>query len=181
MKIIDNFSQRFLTYSRVTLFLLFALASFDWYDTNDPTKSYIASIVNWIGCISFAAWIYAIGHKANDKLKQYNIQLSVFRFFNLCFIIMFGCILSMYFLSKGNVNYSDTSGVVTYHVTYSQPGWIALIFVSALIFTLIIAAKTLVSAEQKKEVDFGDYLKTLLMFAFSWIGLWWIQPRVQKL
>jgi hypothetical protein len=181
MKIIDNFSRKFLTYSRFTLFLLFALASFDWYDSNDPTKSHIASIVNWIGCISFAAWVYAIGHKANDKLKQYNIELIIFRFFNLSFVIMLGCILSMYFLSKGSVHYSDSGSTVAYHVTYSKPGWIALVFVSALIFTLTIAAKTLVSAEQKREVDFGDYVKTLLMFVFLWIGLWFIQPRVQKL
>jgi hypothetical protein len=38
-----------------------------------------------------------------------------------------------------------------------------------------------VSAEKNKEAKFGDYFTTLILFAISWLGVWWIQPRVQKL
>jgi hypothetical protein len=178
---IKNFTDKFLTYSRVTLFILFAMASFNLYDSNYPSLGYIVIVINLIGGISFLAWVYAIGHKANERLKKQNIQLRIFNFFNFGFVIIIGSVLTMFFLSQGSVTYGDDSGNLTYQLTYTRPGQIALVFAAGLIFTVWIAAKILVSAEENKEVEFGDYFKTLLLFAFSWLGLWWIQPRVQKL
>ncbi len=178
---IDNFAAKFLTYGRLTLFLLFACASFNWYNSADPTPANVTTVANLIGGISFLAWVYAIGHKANDKLITQNILLPEFKFFNFGFIAIIGSVLTMYFLSASDISYGDTTGNVTYHVTYTRPGEVSLLFVASLIFVVFVAAKTLVSAEKRKVAEFNDYFKTLLMFVFSWIGLWFIQPRVKSL
>lgn len=178
---IDSFASKFLTYGRLTLFVLISCASFNWYSSSDPTPANVTTIVNLIGGISFLAWLYAIGHKSNDKLTKHNISLPEFKFFNFGFIAIIASVLTMYFLSKGDVTYGNSTGIVTYHVTYTRPGEVSLFFVASLIFVVFIAAKTLVSAEKRKVADFNDYYKTLLMFAFSWIGLWFIQPRVKSL
>ena len=178
---IQSFTDKFLTYPRVILFILFAMASFNWYDSSDPTPNYITAVVNLIGGISYLSWIYAIGHRANDKLQEHNIELWIFKFFNLGFLIIVGSVLTMFLLSQGSVTHGESSGHLSYHITYSRPGWLALLFLAGLIFTVLVASKALVSAEQNEEAKFGDYFKTLLLFTFSWLGLWWIQPRVQKL
>jgi hypothetical protein len=180
-KAINRFTQKFLTLSRIALFILFGMASFNLYDSNYPSLSYITAAINWIGCISFLAWLYAVGYKSNDKLKQNNIQLKVFRFFDWGFVIMLGCVVAMFFFSKDIATYGDHSDSITYKVTYSRPGELAFVLVAALIFTVFVASKALVSAEKNKIVELDEYFKTLLMFTFPWIGLWFVQPRVKKL
>lgn len=178
---IKNFTDKFLTYSRLTLFILFAMMSFNWYSSSDPMPGYVTTVLNLIGAISFLAWVYAIGNRANERLQKRNITLGIFKYFNFGFIAMIGSALIMFILSEGDVSHDDNSGNVTYHLTYTKPLGAALVLLASLLFTVLVAAKTLVSAEQNKEAEFVDYFPTLLMFAFSWIGLWFIQPRVQKL
>jgi hypothetical protein len=157
------------------------MASFNWYSSSNPTPGYVTIFLNLIGGISFLAWVYAIGHRANYKLQKRNIQLSIFKFFNFGFIVIIGSVLTMLFLSQGSATHGNNSENLTYHITYTRPGEVAFVFLAGLIFTVFVAAKTFVSAEQNKEAEFGDYFTTLLLFAFSWLGLWWIQPRVQKI
>ncbi len=180
-KTINDFTGKFLTYSRVTLFILFALASFNWYSSTETTPGYVTTVLNLIGGICFISWIYAVGHRANERLQKRNINLSVFKYFNFAFIVIIGSVLLMLLFSKDVVDVGKTTGALTYHITYTQPVGLALVFAVALLFVAIVAAKTLVSAEQNKEVEFGDYFTTFLMMAFAWIGLWFIQPRIQKL
>jgi hypothetical protein len=180
-KIINDFTAKFLTYSRVLLFILFAMESFNWYDSSDPIPSYVTIVVNLIGCISFLSWVYAIGHKANLRLQNQSINLIIFKYFNFGFIMIIGSLLTMFILSQGDVSYGDNSGIINYHITYTKPGEVAFILVAAFIFTISVASKALVSAEKNKEAEFGDYFVTILLFIFSWLGLWFIQPRVQKL
>lgn len=178
---IKSFTEKFLTYSRVTLFILFLMAGFSLYSSSTPVFDYITIVVNVIGGISFLAWLYAVGNKANERLQKQNITLEIFKYFNIGFIIIIGSVLAMFFLSNGYVSSSFTLANITYHLSYTKPLVVALLFLASLLFTIIVAAKILVSAEHNKEAAFEEYFTTILMFAISWIGLWFIQPRAQKL
>ena len=181
MEMINNFTGKSLTYSRVTLFILFTMMSFNWYSSSDKTPGNITTIVNLIGGVSFLAWVYAVGHRANDRLQKRNINLAIFKYFNIGFLLIISSLLFMFFLSGEEVTLGEKSTNLNYQITYTQPGAIALVFLASLIFTVVIASKALVSVEKNKEAEFGDYFLTLLLFAFSWIGLWFIQPRIQKI
>jgi len=157
------------------------MAGFTLYSSSTPVFDYITIVVNVIGGISYLAWVYAVGNKANESLQKQNIKLEIFKYFNFGFILIIGSVLTMFFLSNGIVTSSFMEEGITFHVSYTRPLIVALIFIASLLFTVLIAAKALVSAEQNKEAEFGDYFTTLLMFAVSWIGLWFIQPRAQKL
>ena len=84
-KIINDFTAKFLTYSRVILFMVFAVESFNWYNSSDPIPRFVTIVVNLIGCISFLSWVYAIGHKAYLRLQNQSINLIIFKYFNFGF------------------------------------------------------------------------------------------------
>ena len=176
-KTIKDFTDKFLTYSRLTIFILLIMANFNWYDSTDPMPGYVALVLNLIGGVSTLSWIYAVGHKANQKLLKRKITLDIFKYFNLGIMAIIGSVLAMFLLSEGSVSHGDPS----FNITYTRPLEIALFFLASLIFTVFVASKVLVSAEKNKEAKFEDYVVTLLLFGFLWIGIWFIQPRVQKL
>lgn len=177
---INNFTSKFLNYSRITLFILFLLSSFNWYNSSDPTPALVTLFANIVGGISFLAWVYAIGHEANSRLKKKNIELQVFQFFNFGFVVILGSVLTM-FLSQGGVNQVNNSSFLKFSISFTSPGEAAFVFLIGMIFILLVSAKALVSAEKDKEAEFGEYFTTLLLFIFSLIGLWFIQPRIKKL
>ncbi len=49
------------------------------------------------------------------------------------------------------------------------------------LIVIIIASKTLVSAETGSNANLGSFLPTALLLFFFPIGLWFIQPRIQRL
>ena len=152
-----------------------------------PALDYITTAVNLIGIISFLSWVYAIGHKTNEKLKNNNITLTIFKYFNFGFMAMIasGVIMYILLITQDEVNITEKSGNMNYHISYLKPLalslGVGLVLVISSIFIVLVAAKMLVSAEKNKEAKFGDYFTTLILFAISWLGVWWIQPRVQKL
>lgn len=170
-----------LTWPGWVVFVLFIMAGSNWYDSSNPTPGQITMIANIIGGTAFIAWLYAVGHKANDHLQSKNIALPVFQFFNYSFIVLIGSVLIMLLLSQGTVSFGNEGGHVDYHITYTKPLGLSLLFASSLLFAVFIAAKALVSAEMNKEAEFKDYFSTLVLFAILWIGVWFIQPRARNL
>lgn len=48
-----------------------------------------------------------------------------------------------------------------------------------IIYTLRFCAKALVSAERGREAHFGDYVGEFFLIWINFVGLWFIQPRIQ--
>jgi hypothetical protein len=51
----------------------------------------------------------------------------------------------------------------------------------AMIQTIIFACKTIAKLELKREVSFGDYFNNLLLMFFFFVGIWFLQPKVNRL
>lgn len=56
-----------------------------------------------------------------------------------------------------------------------------LLSIAAIFYALFTAARTLKSVELRRPAGFGEYLVDLLLLWFFPVGLWLIQPRVQRL
>src|ERR1035438_8932666 len=109
---IKNFTNKFLTYTPVTLFILFIMDAFNMYSSDMPALDYITTAVNLIGIISFLSWVYAIGYKTNEKLKNKNIKLTIFKYFNFGFMAMIasGVIMYILLITQDEVNITEKSG-----------------------------------------------------------------------
>jgi len=170
-------SSRLLTLNRFTLLLLIMFPiSIGLYTST--TIEYIKTypVLASLGGLFLLAWIFAIGHKANEKLESQGIASPLFKYFNISIICVVLSFLLVLAFTTDKV--SSSNGFQIHRLT---PWYFPVLFVIAYLSTILIASKTLVSAELKREAKFSDYISTLFLFLISAIGLWFIQPRVQKL
>jgi hypothetical protein len=58
---------------------------------------------------------------------------------------------------------------------------LGLLAVGGLIYLAALASKQLVTFERGRQVNFQEYLSTLVLFWFWYIGIWSLQPRVRRL
>ena len=49
------------------------------------------------------------------------------------------------------------------------------------IYTVYFVAKILVMAEKERKVTFSDYMGTFILVSVFILGVWWLQPRVNRL
>ena len=176
-KQIYNLTSGFLRMNRLVLFLLIAFPiTLNFYSPPSEAFNIFNRLFASIGGICLLAWLFAIGHKANEKLVSQGVNLNSFRLFNWAVILIVLSFILMLFLSK-DVN-TTVNGMQLHYVT---PLFLPVIFFLTFLITILIAAKALVSAELNKEAGFGEYFTTALLMMVAVIGLWFIQPRVQKI
>ncbi len=65
--------------------------------------------------------------------------------------------------------------------------WLAIIMplhflaMFCMFYNLYFAAKTIKLAELQRQVNFGDYAGEFFLMWFFPIGVWWLQPKVNRL
>ena len=163
--------------NRLLLFLLIAFPlTLKFYSPPSDDYPIINNLLASIGGIFLLGWLYAIGHRANEKLVSKGMNLNVFKYFNWTVIL----IVATYILSVFTT--TEVHSVIgRIHVNYVTPMYLPIIILFAFLTTMFIAAKTLVSAELNKEASIGEFMPTFLLMIITAIGLWFIQPRVQKI
>ena len=163
--------------NRLLLFLLIAFPlTLKFYSPPSDDYPIINNLLASIGGIFLLGWLYAIGHRANEKLVSQGMNLNAFKYFNWTVIL----IVASYIL--GVFTTTEVHSVIgRIHVNYVTPMYLPIIFLLSFLATMFIAAKTLVSAELNREAGIGEFLPTLLLMIIAAIGLWFIQPRVQKI
>ena len=163
--------------NRLLLFLLIAFPlTLKFYSPPSDNYPIINNLLARIGGIFFLGWLYAIGHRANEKLVSKGMNLNVFKYFNWAVIL----IVASYILSVFTT--TEVHSVIgRIHINYVTPMYLPIIILFAFLTTMFIAAKTLVSAELNKEASIGEFWPTFLLMIIAVVGLWFIKPRVQKI
>ncbi|MCD6018448.1 MAG: hypothetical protein K0S53_1569 [Bacteroidetes bacterium] len=126
----------------------------------------------------FFGWYYAVGTETfklipnSDKaaLKKFKISLSILATITLLLIIYYA---TSYFDDSSSVLSSDDSFLIfaLFYLTY---------FICIVYWTSFIA-ESLKSAELQRPAIFSEYRMDILLIWFFIIGVWYIQPRVNKL
>ncbi|MGE5394779.1 MAG: hypothetical protein ACM3P1_08540 [Candidatus Saccharibacteria bacterium] len=112
-------------------------------------------------------WIYSIGkvtNKLNGKCRIENYHED------LWFIICFISIIPYGYFAHSN---APNNGFLMF-------GTFLLLSISALKL-ISFSAKSLMQNERKEHLKFADYFKEFLLIAFMVIGLWKIQPKMNKI
>lgn len=123
-------------------------------------------------------WIYAMATNLNRKLPD-EMPMNINRF-KVFWAIPFLYITSMYlfmmfavpFITKGNVpNPFIFLLIIPLH----------LFSMFCIFYCLYFVAKSLKAVELQRKVSSGDYIGEFFIIWFFPIGIWFIQPRVNKL
>jgi len=131
------------------------------------------------GSVQFG-WFWAVGVGLN-KVIPLELKLNVKRFklaFLLVMIAIFGWVYFMWSLmrsvtlvSQNNYNPAITGLMI--------PFMFLLIF--AVFYIYYFVAKTLRTAELQRSINVGDYIGEFFLIYFFPIGIWFLQPKINKL
>jgi len=133
--------------------------------TNNPTASWICTI---IGIVIYSLWPIIVGNELNYLLPK---RVTVnFNFFLInVFIWLVVLIGAFVFVEEGE--------------TLTFTGLPALAFLYAIFayfYSLAFSAKALKSIELGREANFSDYAGDFFLILFLPIGIWFLQPRLNK-
>ena len=127
----------------------------------------------------FFSWFWSIVHGFDKKippaLKLKTGRFKFFFFFPLFYMIFF------LFLMAGAFDGIETGS------SYVGPGIFQIILplhlfaMFCMFYMVYFVSKTIKTAELQKKVGFGDYIAEFFLLWFYIIGIWFIQPKVNKL
>jgi hypothetical protein len=132
--------------------------------------------ISFFGVVLYIGWIYAVGCSMNKSIPQrLRPQKSYFKFSCLFILVaLFGVMLT----GGYNINQDNIQD-------YGYKAWVLIPFSFYLIWSMLyifaFAARMLESVIEGQVVGFSDALKAFFGFWFFPIGLWYIQPAVQRI
>jgi hypothetical protein len=161
--------MKFLLYlNPLTLFVIFIASLFFASDSS------YGLYIGFIFAIVYAAWIYQIGGNMYTLVADLNKPgIKYFQFscvFNPC-IVIFGQLFNLYL-----IQYIPDRDTVEPILNILIPVYMAWSWV----YINLFAARMLKSASEDKLVKRSDSLKNFFGLLFFPIGVWYIQPSVQK-
>jgi hypothetical protein len=151
----------------VSQFILFTGAR-----TVTGESSGIVSLCAWavlgLAQLSLAAWLWSLGVFLTS-IKPPALRLSL-RFFR--FALVYGPV----FLFAFNVFFDDLQSLP---LAFVSP--LNLLAIFCVVYSLYFVSRSLVSAEKSESVSFSSYVVEFFLIWFFPIGVWFIQPRVNRL
>lgn len=141
---------------------------FDWFPV----------IMIFFGLILFG-WFWSMGiglqHKVpigiKMKVKKFKMFLLIPTLYILCLIFFFSGIFSGMFPNNPFYGKPIIAIILPLH----------LISIFGIFYSMYFVAKTIKTAELQRQVGFGDVVGEFFMLWFYFIGIWIIQPRINKL
>jgi len=133
-----------------------------------------------IGVLFGWFWSIAIGLQ---KLIPHNVELKVKRFKIFLFIpLTYMCLINVFilFTISGIMDRASPNGIFIGSIlAFVIPLHLFSIF--CMFHTLYFVAKTIKTAELQREVTFSDYAGEFFLIWFFPIGIWFVQPKINKL
>lgn len=117
--------------------------------------------------LPYILWVFTLGRSLNQCLpvrKRLSETLLIFNLFFFCVVYA----LIIIFID----------GRIYFH------GWAVLIplyLIYSFIYLFYFTSKALTSAESGNRAPFGEHIGEMVMLLLGYLGLWYIQPRINKL
>ncbi len=119
--------------------------------------------------LMFVGWIYSIAMSLNTENKNIKIKLNVLFLIYLISMIPIGYKVKSIILGEFPVEFP---GLI---LLSGLGGFISLIMLSS------ITAKSLKEQELGRKLELKDYLLETILFLYFIIGVWILQPRINKI
>lgn len=142
------------------------------------TDSLIGKAILFLWFLIYLGWIYSIGIAGYERLHdKKGISIQYFRnnfIFIACYVLA--------------LNYSTEGGYTITNENYQDFGaalWVIvplhLYFMWSMLYMFYFAAKMLASSMEQRIVGFEDWISNFLSLWCFPIGVWFVQPRVNRL
>jgi hypothetical protein len=141
------------------------------------SNSLIGRIIDCVWMVFFIGWIYVIGISMYTLVQNKDkFNINYFKFSCLFVSVAFAAIIIIYGgYSIDQSFYQRDSGLILLLISFHA------YLIWSLLHIFYFAAKALVSVTEGDVVRFSEFYRTFLAFCFYPIGLWFIQPAVQKI
>jgi hypothetical protein len=178
---------KFLTFKHWQLFgllmgipLIFQIISIgSIVSSNDPTaefKFFPVMMILYLGL--FLGWFYSLGTNLHKKLPEtVNMNLKKFKIFLLIpsiYMVLFTFYMSSMF---SNVSTGIEPNPAIWGIIFP----LHLFSMFCLFYCLYFISKELKAVEWQKPVTFSDFAGEFFLIWFFPLGIWIIQPRINKL
>ncbi len=144
------------------------------------SPSPLKEIINFVAVVTFTLWIYAIGVYGQARINELGLKPMNIKLFKVNVAIVGAFYLIVLVLSAiiGEVSQTTTGAFELKDALYTIGG---LYFVFAMVQSIVFVCKTISKLEFQREVTFGDYFNNLLLMFFFFVGIWFLQPKVNRL
>lgn len=122
-------------------------------------------------------WSIAIGLQRNipAEIKMNVKKFKIFFFIPLIYIIFFMFYIGGLFSGIGTNRFSNGGGIIAVILP------LHLFSMFCIFYSMYFVAKTIKTAELQRKVGFEDFAGEFFLLWFYFIGIWIIQPKVNKL
>ena len=149
------------------VFLILSLASFtsnfEWVGNDSFNLA-----INTVGMIIYFLWYFVIGVELTKHLPP-RLELGRTMFIINALVLM----LSMVIL------------IIVFDGEFSSNGFFGFAWVVYLVYAVVqfifFPARALKSVEQQAEIGFDQYVGYFLLIFFWPFGIWWIQPKLNRI
>lgn len=131
----------------------------------------------------FFSWLWSVAIGLQKKVPE-NVTMKVKKFKVFFFIpLVYFLLFIISFTVLMDFNYSSTidSHVGLFIGLFFLVFFLHLFAMFCIFYTFYFAAKTFKTVELQREVPFGDFAGELFLIWFYPIGIWIIQPKINKM
>lgn len=182
-----NLEKIYLSLKHWQLFLMFFLTMFLMQLAMIPTiifsKNFkflflFAGGLAGISFLIFYGWFYFIIKGLNDKINNENLKIykNYYLFFLFFPVIYIATTFTV--LPQGFTVSTKESTIGASWLFFVLPAHFFSMF--SIFYLMYKAAKTIKTVELQKRVTFGDFAGEFFLLWFSPIGIWILQPKINK-
>jgi len=135
-------------------------------------------------CLIFFGWFWSIGIGLQNKVpKSIKMKVKKFKIFfwtPLIYITSLSIGMSLSFFgvsSSGNSLFPNEIALIIPFIILP----LHLFSMFCMFYMLYFVSKTIKTVELQREVKFGEFIGEFIALWFYFIGIWYIQPKVNKL
>jgi hypothetical protein len=158
---------------------LFTSINSDSFDVFEKMKFY--PVITIIFMAILYGWFWSIAIGLQKKVPE-NIKMKVkkFKFFFVVPLVYFLLFMIFFFFEFGSAFHHESNvGILDGFFVFIIP--IHLFSMFCIFYIFYFVAKTIKTVELQREVKFGDFVGEFFLLMFYPIGIWIIQPTINKM
>ncbi|KAA3436366.1 hypothetical protein [Rufibacter hautae] len=149
---------------QIFILLFIGMALSNTVIENDPT---ITLILNLAGVLAYFIYPFILGYSLQDFLPK-KVELNNTFFLINSFVWIGGYLATSIISDRQGMTFNGLAALPFFYIMF------------AFLYSQAFPAKTLKSIEMKTEASLGDYFGDFMLILFLPIGIWFLQPRINR-
>lgn len=141
--------------------------------------STVISVIMALCLIIYFLWFYTLGINLHRKLPpSVKMNLNLFLFF-ISYPVVY--IIAFCFFISRSIQFTNGLPPFAFPTSILLIIPLHLVAMFCMFYCIYFVSKALKSAELQRDAVVGDYIIDFICFWFYFVGIWFLQPRINKL